>query len=214
MNNLYFKLYFCGMSNKTFTEHIMIYKPYKRIVNNFTVGELNKLRIFRVSDLIAHLKTNQTISESLGIWGMESFSYKTIYIRHKDYLLGLKEDKTIDEIFDYLVTDQLDFYFFIVGGASIHNETNYRFTVHSDEKIHEHMPHVHISKAGIDIRYSLDSLLPIDPLVDPHKRDNKKIILPFLKKNHEKLLEMWRHNINGYCTPEITEDERQFYSES
>lgn len=110
MNNLYFKLYFCGMSNKTFTEHIMIYKPYKRIVNNFTVGKLDKLRIFRVSDLIAHLKTNKTISEGLGIWGMESFSYKTICIRYKDYLLGLKEDKTIDEIFDYIVTDQLNFY--------------------------------------------------------------------------------------------------------
>lgn len=45
------------------------------------------------------------------------------------------------------------------------------------------MPHVHVTKAGIDIRYSLETLLPIDPLVNPHKRDNKKIIVPFLQNN-------------------------------
>ena len=52
------------------------------------------------------------------------------------------------------------------------------------------MPHVHISKSGVEIRYSLEDLTPMDPLVNPHKRDSKKIILPFLKNNQSKLLEM------------------------
>ena len=214
MKKLRFSIHFCGMSDETFTEHIMIYKPHISIVEKFTVEDLERLGVCNISDLIAYMKTVKSIREDLGSWGMANFSYMTTYIGYKDYLLGLREDKTISEIFDYFDTDQLELSHFIVGGASIHNETNYRFTVHSDERIHEHMPHVHVLKAGIDIRYSLDSLQPIDSLVNPHRRDNRRIILPFLKTNHDKLLEMWRHNINGYSTPDITEEERQFYSES
>lgn len=81
-------------------------------------------------------------------------------------------------------------------------------------KIHEHLPHVHVSKAGVEIRYSLESLLPMDSLVNPHKRDNKKIITPFLQRNQERLLEMRSYYTKGYTTPEITQEGQQFYSES
>ncbi len=214
MNIISFNIYFCGMSDENFSDKIMIYKPNYSITKKYDIESLNESEIFTIGELIDYIKTDDTIKKSIGDWGMENLSHLTIYIKYKDYLLGLKEDKIVSNIFDYLNTDQLEFAYFLVGGASIHNETSYRFTVYSDEKIHEHMPHVHVSKAGKDVRYSLDTLLAMDPLTNPHKRDNRKIIAPFLKKNKFKLLEMWHHNMNGYSTPEITEEDQQFYSES
>lgn len=80
--------------------------------------------------------------------------------------------------------------------------------------VQQRMPHVHVSKAGVEIRYSLETLLPMDSLVNPHKRDNKKIITPFLQRNQERLLEMWSYYTKGYTTPEITQEGQQFYSAS
>lgn len=192
----------------------MIYKPNSRITRSFTEAALQQFAIVYVSELIDLLKKDIAIRESLGTWGVENFSIETVYIQHHDYLLGLQEDKSISEIFRDLETHRLEFAYFVVGGASIHNETGYRFTVHSNEKIHEHMPHVHVSKNGVEIRYSLETLLPIDPLVNPLKHDNKKIITPFLQRNQEQLLEMWSYCTKGYTTPEITQEGKQFYSES
>lgn len=214
MNRLHFNIYFCGMNDETFTDQIMIYKPNNSITKTYIVEHLEKLGIFRMSELADSMKNSEMLRESLGTWGTENLGYSTIYIKYKEYLLGLKEDKAISDIFNDLNTDELEFAYFLVGGASLHNETGYRFTIHSDEKIHEHMPHVHVSKAGVDVRYSLDTLLPIDPLVNPHRRDHRKTIVPFLEKNSAQLLEMWRHNINGYHTPELAEDGSQFYRES
>lgn len=214
MWNLRFNIYFCGMNEKTFTEQIMIYKPHKSIVRSFSYDTLQMLSIGNVSELIEHLKKDLDIVESLGDVGLESFNVLTVYIQHNDYLLGLQEDKPILELISDLRTYNLEFAYFVVGGASIHNESDYRFTIHPDEKIHEHKPHVHVSKAGVEIRYCLNTLLPIDPLVNPHQRDNKKIIIPFLRKNQERLLEMWNYYRTGYTTPLITQDGQQFYRES
>lgn len=214
MSILRFSFYFCGMSEETFSDQIMIYKPNSSIIRIFTEDELQKLSIVYVSELIDYLKKDAEISENLGTWGLENFSIVTIYILHHDYFLGMQEDKTISAVFRDFETHQLEFAYFVVGGASIYNETSYRFTIHPNEKIHEHMPHVHVSKGGVEIRYSLETLLPIDPLINPHKRDNKKIITPFLQHNQERLLEMWKYYIKGYTTPEITQDGQQFYSES
>lgn len=214
MGDLEFNIYFCGMDEETFSEQIMIYKPNSRITRCFTEAALLQLEIIYVSELIDHLKKDITIKESLGACELENFSIETVYIQYHGYLLGIQKDKPISTIFQDFETNQLEFAHFVVGGASIHNETSYRFTIHPDEKIHEHMPHVHVSKAGIEIRYSLETLLPIDPLVNPHKRDNKKIITPFLQRNHDKLLEMWSYYTKGYTTPDIAQDGKQFYSES
>lgn len=180
----------------------------------FYRDSLQKLEIATVGELIDYLKEDIAIKESLGTWGLAHLSTATVYIQHHGYLLGMREEKTISEIFRDLETSRLEFAYFIVGGASIHNETSYRFTIHPDEKIHEHLPHVHVSKAGVEIRYSLETLLPMDSLVNPHKRDNKKIITPFLQRNQERLLEMWSYYTKGYTTPEITQEGQQFYSES
>ena len=191
----------------------MIWKPYSSITKTYTVEDLNENAIVKVSDLINHMKSKRLAEERLGDRGMDDFCYLTTYIIYQDYLLGFKEDKAVSEILKYLNTDQLNFAYFIVGGASLHNES-YRFTVHSNEQVHEHMPHVHVSKDDIVIRYSLDTLSPIDTLVYPHRRDQRKSILPFLRKNKDRLLEMWKHSINGYSTPEFTVDGSQFYRES
>lgn len=214
MNKLYFNIHFCGMNSETFTKQIMIYKPNYSINKMFDIKTLNELKITTIDELVNYIKTDLKVKEMLGNWGMENFSFRTTYIEHHDYLLGLKEDKSISEVFHYFNTTEMTFDHFVVGGASIHNETKYRFTVHSDEKIHEHTPHVHVSKSGVEIRYSLEDLTPMDSLVNPHKRDSKKIILPFLKNNQSKLLEMWNHNMSGYYTPDISENGCQFYSES
>lgn len=214
MENLRFNFYFCEMSEETFSEQIMIYKPNSSIIRNFTEDNLQKLSITYVSELIHYLRKDTEITEYLGTWGLENFSISTVYIQHHGYLLGMQEDKPISAIFHDLETHQLEFAYFVVGGASIHNETSYRFTIHPNEKIHEHLPHVHVSKAGVEIRYSLETLLPIDPLVNPHKRDNKKIITPFLQHNQRQLLELWNYYIKGYTIPEITQEGQQFYSES
>lgn len=214
MSILHFSIYFCGMCDETFTEQIMIWKPYSSITKTYTVEDLNENAIVKVSDLINQMKSNVMVEESLGDWGMDNFSYLTTYVKYQDYLLGFKEDKAVSEILKYLNTDQLDFAYFIVGGASLYNDKDYRFTVHSDEKVHLYMPHVHVWKNDVVIRYSLDTLSPIDRLVYPHKRDHKKSIMPFLTMNKDRLLDMWQKNIDGYKTPVITEDGSQFYSES
>ena len=154
------------------------------------------------------------INERLGTWGLQNFSVATVYIQYRDYLLGMQKDKTISAIFRDLETHQLEFAHFEVGGASIHSETGYRFTIHTDEKIHAHMPHVHVSKGGVEIRYSLETLLPMDPPRNPHMRDDRKIIRPFLQHHQEQLFEMWRYYTKGYTVPEITQEGQQFYSES
>lgn len=187
MGDLQFNIYFCWMSEETFSEQIMIYKPISTITRCFTEAALQKFEIATVGELIDYLKDDIAIKESLGTWGLAHLSTATVYIQHHGYLLGMREEKTISEIFRDLETS---------------------------EKIHEHLPHVHVSKAGVEIRYSLESLLPMDSLVNPHKRDNKKIITPFLQRNQERLLEMWSYYTKGYTTPEITQEGQQFYSES
>ena len=214
MSDLQFSIFFCGMSEETFSEHIMIYKPNSSIVNNFTESDLRELGLTKASKLIDFLKNDANIRERLGTWGLDNFSVDTIYVRHNDYLLGLREDKLISDMFSDFQTQNLELSYFVVGGASFHNETSYRFTIHPDEKIHQDMPHVHVSKAGVEIRYSLEDLLPIDRLINPHKRDNRKIITPFLQSNRQKLLELWNYYNKGYTIPEVTQEGQQFYKES
>lgn len=214
MDILRFHFYFCGMNEETFSDQIMIYKPNSSILRSFTADTLQELSIVYISELIDFLKKDKVISEKLGVWGLGQFSITTVYIQYHGYLLGLQEDKTISSVFRDFETHQLEFAYFVVGGASIHNETSYKFIIHTNENNHKYMPHIHVSKGGVEIRYSLETLLPIDPLINPHKRDNKKIITPFLQHHQEQLLEMWRYYTKGYTTPEITQEGQQFYSES
>lgn len=209
-----FHLYFCGMSEGTFTEKIVIYEPNYSIEQTYTGCDLERLGICTAGELMEHIKQSQKIQENLGDWGMENFTWEHIYILHQDYMLGLDEDKSLKDICRHLNTEHLELAWFQVGGASMQNQ-GYTFTVRSKEHNHQHLPHVHVSKGGVEARYALDTLEPIDvPLEQPLKRDDKKVIRPFLEKNQERLKEMWRHNMNGYCTPALSEKGKQFYPES
>lgn len=214
MHELTFSVHICGMNEETFTEQIMIYRPHYTETKVFSQKDLDQLGIVYVSELIEHIKHDNKMCEVLGEWGFETIGAETVYIRHRDYLLGLQEDKALSSIFGYFGEDSLELIFFVVGGASIHNETDYRFTVHPNEDIHRYMPHVHVSKDDVEIRYSLETLQPIDPLVNPHRRDNKKIIIPFLKKRQEELMGFWQLYMDGYTSPQITQKGQQFYAES
>lgn len=214
MRRLRFNIYICGMSDETFSEQIMIWRPSYAITKYFSQNDLDELKITRVSELIEYIKQDDMMCEALGEWGLETINTERVYIRHQDCLLGLLGDKSLSDIFDCFCSEDLEIAFFIVGGASIHNETSYRFTVHPNEDVHRHMPHVHVSKDGVEIRYSLETLQPIDSLVNPHKRDNKRIITPFLVKNQKKLMVLWQLYMDGYTSPQITEEGQQFYAES
>ena len=215
MHVLHFCFYSCSMCPETFSEKIMIYKPYSVIEKNIDENDLRQLSIVYVSDLLDWFKSDPAIKACIGAWGLENLVVSSIYVHHDGYLLGLRSNKRLTDIFGDFETESLELaHFCIAGGASIHDETHYRFTIHPDEKIHEHTPHVHVSKAGNEVRYSLEDFQPMDPLVGPHKRDNKKIIIPFIVKNKERLLEMWKYYNRGYSIPEITENGQQFYPES
>lgn len=214
MRELKFNIYVCGMSEETFTKQIMIYRPIDTITKTFSQEDLSELSIDYVGDLVEEIKRDRAMREVLGEWGLENISANTIYIQHNGYMLRLLDNKNISDIFDYFNSEYLELAYFIVGGASIHNETSYRFTVHPNEDVHRYMPHVHVSKDDVEIRYSLETLQPIDSLVNPHRRDNKKIIIPFLKKNQKKLLGFWQFYMDGYVSPTITQEGQQFYSES
>ena len=81
------------------------------------------------------------------------------------------------------------------------------------KKNHMHMPHVHVWKDGVECRYALDTLKPIDKVKKPHKKDNKKITL-FLRKNYNKLMELWNQYQKGYNTPELDQGGKQWCKES
>ena len=209
-----FHLYFCGISEETFTKQIMIYQPNFSIERIYSAGNLEQLGISTVSGLTEHMKQSQEIQENLGDWGMENFIWEHIYILYQDYMLGLNEDKSLKDICRYLNADHLELAWFQVGGASLHNENGYTFTVRSKEHNHQHLPHVHVSKAGAEARYALETLETLDTLTQPLKRDDKTVIRPFLQKNQNRLKEMWCHNMSGYYTPSLSEEGKQYYPES
>ena len=207
-------LYFCGMGEDTFTDQIMIWRPNYSIARIYPAGELERLGVHTVGELAEYIKLSREIQENLGDWGMENFTWEHVYVRHEDYMLGLDEDKFLEAICRYLNTDHLELAWFQAGGASLHNEQGYTFTVRSRERNHQHLPHVHVSKGGVEARYALETLEPLDPLKQPLKKDDKNVIRPFLRANQNRLKELWRHNMNGYYTPALSEEGKQFYPES
>lgn len=138
MRKIRFSIYFCGMSDDTFSAQIMIYKPQASISRDFDESLLQQLKITSINDLIVYMKTLPEVAEDIGFTGFDQFNIDAVYIQHCSYLLGFQDDKKIEDIFRDFPENQLNFAFFFVGGASIHNETGYRFIIHPNEKIHEH----------------------------------------------------------------------------
>ena len=56
MGDLQFNIYFCWMSEETFSEQIMIYKPISSFTRCYTKAALQKFEIATVGELIDYLK--------------------------------------------------------------------------------------------------------------------------------------------------------------
>ena len=143
------------------------------------------------------------------------YGLDSIYIKTDVGLIGLTVDKNIEDIYCYFKQDFIDLVFFVVGGASLHCN-GYSFTVHSNEDIHKNTPHVHVRRDDEETRYYLDSLerFANDKVSHRFLKDEKKIIKPFLRANKELFYKYWDMSINGYTTPHINEDGKQYYSVS
>ena len=88
--------------------------------------------------------------------------------------------------------------------------------MHPNEAVHKHKPHVHVVKDDMSVRYSLETLerFPQDVFSREYKRDEKKIIIPALKKNQKKLWDYWNCYMGGYCSPTIDCQGKEYYKES
>ena len=211
MREIRFCVHYCGMSEDTFTDKIMIFKPLHTETIVLTEEEYKKQNLSTVGDLLDYLK--QASLDQEDHWLQETLCYQRVYVKYSDYLLGLQTDKTLSEIFRDFGSEHLELVHFIAGGASMHC-MGYRFIVHPDEKIHENMPHVHVVKDDEAVRYSLETFEAIDDRPRDFRRDEKKRIIPFLKQNKDRLMDYWRHYQNGYIPPAESETGQQFYGES
>lgn len=217
MKKIVFRIHLCGMSEKTFSKKIMIYKPFNTVKKVFSIKNCNDNGIVYISDLINFIVTNtKDINSLLGDYGTENFNYRSIYIRHKDYLLGLQKDEPLKELFAFFKSSKIEIdYISVLGGASIHCN-GYMFIIHPNEEIHKYQPHVHVIKNGISVRYSLDTFerFEHDTPGREHQRDEKKIIIPTIKKNQNRLYDFWNKYMNGYIPPAEDENGKQYYKES
>lgn len=218
MSKITLNIHFCaGMSGNTFSQTIMVDKPYDTIHTTFTWDDCLKLGIEHVSDLIEQtLKQNPTLQSEIGTYAIEQITYKNIYVASGRYLIGLQDDKKLADILADFGTDSLEFvYIYVAGGASMHH-MGYLFVVHPREQIHAFNPHVHVVRDGISVRYSLDTFkrFPQDKYSREHDRDEKKIIRPYLQKNRDELMRYWNLAMNGYIPPVKDEEGHQYCKES
>lgn len=215
MSTIRFIAYFCGMSENLFADDVMIFKPFASYEKTYSAIDIALLE--KVSDIIQLFKTDALKDDNaLGNWGNENLQVNTVYIQTNDAFLGLQENKRIADIISYFGDDRIEFvYFCVIGGASFWCD-GYRFIVHPNEDIHRFHPHVHVKRDDDETRYSLDTLtrFPDDTFSREFKRDEKKVILPYLRKNQAKLQRYWDYYINGYIPPMEDSDGKQFYSES
>ena len=147
---------------------------------------------------------------------MDELNLSNIYIRYAGSLYALQSDKEIADVFSFFKTNKIRIvYFFVAGGASIYCD-GYKFVVHPNEKIHRNTPHVHVELDDVSVRYHLDTFerFPNDKYSREYKRDEKKIIIPGLKKHKKQLWQYWNCYMNGYIPPEIDVSGRQYYKES
>lgn len=188
----------------------MIYSPISTYKKSFCYEALKDKT---VSEFINFTKTDSF--EFLGAYGVEELNINRLYIHIEDTLFGLQEDKLLKDIFNHFSVDNIQFAYFLVGGASIHC-SGYRFVIHPDEGIHRNTPHVHVCKDNYSVRYSLITLerFKQDSFPRTYARDEKKIIKRYLIDNQAKLMSYWNHYINGYTVPYEDVQGRQYYLES
>lgn len=206
-----------GMTEETLSPRVMVDRPARTVCLTFTARELAEAGVQTAGQLIALVKRRlPELPELLGEYGMEQFRCEQVYLRWGDYLLGLGGDRPLEQVCARLADEDPHFvYLFAAGGAS-RQYMGYTFMVHPREQIHAHTPHVHVIRDDVSIRYSLVDFRRFsqDGKSRMHDRDEKKIILPYLRKNQKTLMEYWELAMEGYLPPTLDERGRQYCAES
>ena len=209
MKRIKFVISLCGMSEKLFEEHILLWGPYRQLIIYFTLLELETAKIEKVSDLIDHLKNDVDMLQ-LDELAYKSFVFDHIFVNHEDSLYRLNENKSISDLFQDFPEDDIELHYIVISGGASLVSMGYRFVVHPDEEVHKNMPHVHVIKDGNNARYSLETLKIIDAnskkAEDFFKREEKKKIIPVLKEQYDWFIKKWNLYQKGYVPSETNED--------
>ncbi len=172
-----------GMSIDDYSQFTHLYKPYFIYKCKFC-HELNGECLF--SELISMAFNEYKFQSENNTYSIEElYSYSKQYIRYGNYFVGCISDKPMDLIGRELGIDKIYIEIFVFeGGASLQSH-GYTFIVHPNEDIHKYSPHIHVKRDEYSVRYSLDTFerYEQDNYSREYLRDEKKIIIPFLKKN-------------------------------
>ena len=218
MKLVIFRIHVCGMSMKRFSKKVMIDKPFKTITKIYSLKKCIDTGIVSIDDLVAFIKeSNNNLPGLLDAFGIDNFKAENVYLRHRGYLVGFRQNKDILDVWNYFNRRfclELD-YIYVAGGAS-REHCGYKFIVHPREEIHKHTPHVHVEKDSVAPRYYLDTFIRFagDKYLTEHQRDEKKIIKPYLKKHQNWFYEKWHMYLNGYIPPVEDEHGKQYCKES
>lgn len=208
------ELHLCsgGIDDPFFTDRIAI------TVNKHLIQEINydwnqiSGQAICIDEFLALLIADGVIKEQ----GEPCDMRERCYIHKGNMFFYTKNNKTIEELFEFVDSELLQLFIFDIGGASINIDNKYKLVIHTDEDIHRNMPHVHVIKDQDNVRYLLDSLerIKTDKCSRNILRDEKKIIIPGIKRNIDDLWAMWNAYNDGYISPVIDFDGVQYYSES
>ena len=205
---------FVGMSSDDYSDYVCMYKPYEIYRCKFVEGLSDDCCY---SDLISRAFVEYIQQCKQYTYSVEEFNeYSLHYVKYGKYLIGCPAGKLIKEIRKELEIDDLIVEIFVLGGGASIQCHGYSFVIHSNEAIHKHSPHVHVKRDGYSVRYSLENFERYDRDVCSREyiRDEKRIIIPFLKKNYSFFRDCWEKAQMGYEMPVIDELGRQYCEEN
>lgn len=197
-----------GMSFRSYSRKNNIDKPY------FT----KKYNLKSSGDCLLSEVINQAINKYFTEYPLELCSYTKellIYENHnifvKGYYFHAINEKTLFEVKHDLGLHNIRIELFVFTGGASRNYEGYRYVVHPNEYIHKNMPHVHVEKDGYSVRYSLLTFdrFEKDKCSSEIIRDEKKRIIPYIKKNRKLFMKWWNIYQKGYITPELDNDKKQ-----
>ncbi len=215
MKKIRFEINICGMSDKTYSEKILIDKPYAQIKKTFYIGKEN-YHSLTIGDCVDRLKSHRVATRITKYFDINTVTLDNLYIKSKGSLLKFQYDRPVSEVFEYFKTRKLDLVIFFIGGGASRNYEGYRLAVFPNEQIHRYTPHVHVIKDNHKVRYYLETLerFPKDKCPREFLRDEKKIIIPAIKMHRDELMRKWDEYINGYIPPQTDLKGKGYYAET
>lgn len=213
MRRIKFIISLCNMGGGLFDNNTLIWGPYKQLIIFYTADELQNAKVQYLKELVETIKEDIDML-CLDDWAYDALTYDHIFVNHKKSLYRIKENKKIIDLYKDFSEDDIELHYIVVcGGASLELR-GFKFIVHTDEKIHKYMPHIHVKKDEYSARYSLETIEMIDANSKTaklfFKRSEKKIIIPFIKENFYWFMENWNLCQKGYEPPEINEKGMQY----